>query len=592
MTVSREGTSVTEKDPSPLHAFKQEAATALARASGLDAGMVLELLQAPPRADMGDLAFPCFALAKERKTAPPVIAKEIAAAFSATTLPAGVATVQPAGPYVNLTLDRDLVTRTILDHVLSRGQAYGDQDIGRGKPVVIDYSSPNVAKPFGIGHLRSTVIGAAIVRILRALGHEVFGINHLGDWGTQFGKMMVACQKWGTPGPDDPDPVKTTFELYVRFHQEAESDPSLEEEGRAWFARLEQGDAEARRYWDLLTEIGKKEFARIYDKLGIRFEHFTGESFYNDKLDETVDVLRKKGLLTTSQEAQIVDLSAWDMPPALMKKADDSSLYLTRDLAALFYRYETFRFHRALYVVGMEQTLHFRQLFKVAELLGLEWAKGCEHVPFGLIRFKDGKMSTRKGKVIFLEEVLDRAVEMVRGIIAEKNPDLENKDEVAREVGIGAIVFNDLKHRRVKDVQFDWSEILNFDGKTGPYLQYSHARIGSILRKAGEEPPARVPEGASLSLQEEWDLTLRLADLPSVLRAAGNEAEPSLVSTYILDLAEVFNRYYNLGGKDPALRVLCEDPDVRQARLCLVRAVETVLKKGLSLLGVGTPEKM
>lgn len=581
------------KEKSPLRRFRNAVAQVLAAATGLEPEKVEGLLDTPPQPDLGDFAFPCFSLAKQLRQAPPRIAEDLVEKISPTLEDNPlVDKVIATGPYINATIARGVFAREVLDEVQDRGEAYGDQEVGTGKSIVIDYSSPNIAKPFGIGHLRSTVIGAALARIHRSLGFDVHGINHLGDWGTQFGKMMVACRTWGYPGPDDPDPVKSMFELYVRFHKEAESDPSLEDQSRLWFKKLEQGDPDAQKDWDLLTEIGRKEFARIYDRLGVSFEHFTGESYYNDKLDSVVDLIREKGLLETSQEAQIVDLSAYDMPPALVKKADDSSLYLTRDLAALLYRFETFNFAKALYVVGMEQTLHFKQLFQVAELLELPFANRCQHIPFGLIRFKEGRMSTRHGKVIFLEEVLDRSVELVRNIIAEKNPDLADAEGVAKAIGIGAIVFNDLKHRRVKEVHFAWDEILNFDGKTGPYLQYTHARISSILRKAEESAPYSIGDQALLSLPEEIDLIRRLASLPRTIRNAGEECEPSLISTFLLDLAEVFNRYYNLGGKDPELRVLCENPELRTARLHLVAGVKTVLKKGLALLGVASPEKM
>ncbi len=580
-----------EKSYGPLSAFRLAAARTIATVADLPEETVYGLLESPPRPDLGDFAFPCFSLAKTHRKAPPMIAASMVETLNASPFPELITAAQATGPYINISIDHDRFCRAILELVLAQGESYGNLETGKGKAVVIDYSSPNVAKPFGIGHLRSTVIGAALARIHRAAGYEVFGINHLGDWGTQFGKMMVACMRWGKPGENDPDPVKTMFNLYVRFHKEAESDPSLEDEGRAWFKKLEEGDPEAHKYWVLLSDIGRTEFSRIYDRLGIQFEHFTGESFYNDKLTEMVDLIKEKGLLETSQDAQIVNLEKWDMPPALVKKADDSSLYLTRDLAALLYRHRTFQFTKALYVVGMEQTLHFRQLFKVGELLGLDWVEGCEHIPFGLIRFKEGRMSTRHGKIIFLEEVLDRSVDLVQKIIDEKNPELENKEEVAHAIGIGAIVFNDLKHRRLKDVQFDWDEILNFDGKTGPYLQYSHARISSILRRSNETPTA-LPEKLQLDLPEEKDLVRRLATFSRVIQSAADESEPSYVSTYLLDLAEVFNRYYNLGGKNPANRVLCEDQEIRSSRLCLVLSVKTVLQKGLALLGVKAPEKM
>lgn len=570
-----------------MNPFEKEIADIVGEKTGLAAEDVAKLLEVPRDAALGDYAFPCFQLAKARRSAPPAIAADLAKVLAPRGL---VIEVKAAGPYLNFRVDRTRLASLVIERVLSEGERYGDSAAGGGKTVVIDFSSPNIAKPFSIAHLRSTVIGHALYRIHRALGWNAVGVNHLGDWGTQFGKMMVAYKRWWDSATE-PDPVRRLLALYVRFHEEAGRDKSLEDEGRAWFKKLEDGDPEARALWKQLTELSLKEFQRIYDRLGIRFDHFTGEAFYNDKLDAALEEIEKKGITKMSEGALVVDLEEFGMPPALLRKSDEATLYMTRDLAALKYRFDTFRFDRALYVVGSDQILHFRQLFKVAELMGWTWAAGARHVNFGLYRFKEGKMSTRQGRVVFLEEVLDKAVELARETIQAKNPELAHPEKIAEQVGLGAVVFNDLKTGRTKDVVFDWEQVLAFDGKTGPYVQYTYARIASILRKAGAAPGAK----ADLSLlaePEEKELLRAMERFPAAIAQAADECEPYKVANSLLEIAELFNTYYNRGNQDAALRVLTPDEKVRSARIALAEAVRIVLKKGLSLLGVETPEEM
>jgi len=566
-----------------MESFKTTVVEALEDGTGMSPDDLRGLITTPPKREMGDFAFPCFALAKQRRTNPAALAGELAGKIEAR---GAVREVRAVGPYVNFFLDPTAVSRETLARASRQGIDYGRSEVGQGKIVVIDYSSPNIAKPFNIGHIRSTAIGRALYNIFEFLGYECHGVNHLGDWGTQFGKLICAFKRWGSFEDLAERPIHKLLDLYVRFHREAKTDPTLEEEARAWFKKLEEGDPEARDIWMRFRDLSLAEFQRIYADLGIDFDAYTGESFYNPMIEETLETIREKGLVKKSQGALIVDLEEYGMPPCLLKKADDATLYATRDLAALLYRKSNYHFAQVLYVVGAEQTLHFRQVFKVLELMGYDWAKDCHHIPFGLIRFKDEKMSTREGNVIFLEEVLDKSVQLVRKIIRKKNPDLPRADEVARQVGIGAVVFNDLKSRRVKDVVFDWNELLNFDGRTGPYLQYTHARIRSILRKHGAEIGTDVDFG-KLSQPAEAALVTRIANFPDRVRAAAAEYEPSLVSEHLLDLAEDFNSYY------ANHRILQqEDAALRDARLLLADCVRIVLRNGLKLLGLEAPDAM
>jgi arginyl-tRNA synthetase len=569
--------------------YKHQAASIIAAALtrlGADqftAETVYDMLETPPNPSMGDIAFPCFQLAKALRKAPPLIAAELAGEVSG----APIREAKAVGPYLNLFLDQESVARDVIGTILTQGSAYGSRDIGQGRNVPIDLSSPNIAKPFSMGHLRSTVIGNAIANIMEKHGYRPIRINHLGDWGTQFGKLIVAYKLWGDEEKVKAEPIKELLQLYVRFHEEAEKDPSLEDQGREWFKKLEDGDEEARRLWQWFRDESLKEFMKIYDLMGVQFDSFHGEAFYNDKMDRVVSMLEEKGLLTESDGALVVNLDEYDMPPCLIKKSDGATLYATRDLAAALYRYETYNFAKALYVVGNEQRLHFQQLYKVLEKMGFEWAKEMYHIPFGMM-LKDGKkMSTRKGKVVLLEEVLAQAIEDVLNVIREKNPSLENKEEVARQVGVGAVIFHDLKNYRLNDINFSWEEMLTFEGETGPYVQYTHARACSLLRKGGYEPTSEVklPAGA-LDSKEAWAVITLLNSFPEVIDRAREQFDPSQIGKYVIDLAQAFNKFY------ANVRILAEEEDVKTARLQLVAAVVTVLKEGLRLLGLAAPEEM
>ncbi len=569
-----------------METFKDAIVATLEGETGLAADEVRTMLGPPPKADLGDFAFPCFKLAKERKSNPVQIAGEIAGKLAEARDPEGSVTeIRAVGPYVNFFLDRAAVARKTLGEVSEKRFDFGRSEEGVGQMICIDYSSPNIAKPFNIGHIRSTAIGHAIYNIFEFLGYECAGINHLGDWGTQFGKLIVAFKKWGSWEDLAEKPIHKLLDLYVKFHEAAEKDPSLDEEARAWFKKLEDGDPEARDIWQHFRDLSLAEFQRIYADLGIDFDTYTGESFYEPMLEDAVAAVEEKGLAEKSQGALIVDLEEYGMPPCLLRKADGATLYATRDIAALLFRAREYKFAQCLYVVGGEQSLHFQQLFKVIELMGFDWADRVRHIAFGLIRFKDAKLSTRKGNVIFLEEVLEKSKQLVRDIIREKNPDLEDADEVAHQVGVGAVVFNDLKNRRMKDVSFDWNELLNFDGRTGPYLQYTHARICSIFRKHGEPIPSDIAF-ERLETDAERNLVTRIANFPAKIRMAAREYEPSIISEYLLDLAEEFNSYYANN------RILIDDEALRDARLCLAEAVRTVLQNGLKLLGLEAPERM
>jgi arginyl-tRNA synthetase len=557
----------------------------------LDEVALAQAIEVPPSIQLGDYAFPCFPLAKILRKAPPAIANELAAAFQPTAL---IKEARATGPYVNFFVDRVAYNRAGLGTILAQGSGYARSGEGEGQTVLIDYSSPNIAKPFGVGHLRSTVIGNALYQIYHHLGYGVIRINHLGDWGTQFGKLIVAFKRWG--GGDlqtaatlhqlaGESVIQWLYELYVRFHLEVETQPELDDEARDWFKRLEDGDAEARAIWQRFRDLSLQEFSRIYERLGISFDSLDGESFYEPYLEGTIERIRQAGLVSVSDQALIVDLRPYNMPPCLLRKKDEATLYATRDLAAAMYRHETHNFWKMLYVVGADQRLHFQQVFKVLELMGFPWANDCVHVDFGLIRFNDEKMGTRRGNIIFLEDVLDRAVELAEQIVDEKNPTLPNKREVAEAVGIGAVIFTDLSTRRVKDVNFEWEKVLTFEGETGPYVQYTHARACSVLRKA-DQPVRTDADCAPLTQDEEFDLVRLLADYPAVLRRAAESYEPFFVTDYLLRLSERFNKYYH------NYRILTDEAAVREARLLLVKSVQLVIQSGLRLLGIRAPEEM
>lgn len=545
------------------------------------------LLELPPDPEMGDYALPCFVLAKQIKKQPKIIADSLAKRFIATEYLQKTAI---SGPYLNFFVMKTRFIETVLNTVFQEGDCFGRTEDGKGKTVVIDYSSPNIAKHLAVHHMRSALIGRAIYNLYSALGYKCVGINHLGDWGTQFGQLIAAYKKWGkdghdNPTDDNPADIDTLYRLYVRFHQESEKDVSLEDEAREWFKRLERGDDEALRLWHLFKDISMKEFERIYRMLGIRFDYYTGESFYNDMLDDTVKRIKESGLLELSEEAQVVNLDKYNMPPCLIRKKDDASLYATRDICAAEYRKNVFNFYKMAYVVGSEQKLHFRQFKKVLELMGYHWVNDCCHVDFGLVKFKDEKMSTRKGKVVLLEDLLNESTCRARKIIEEKNPDLEDKDKVADAVGIGAIIFSDLKNKRIKDVNFDWDDILNFDGETGPYVQYTHARLCSVIRKYGKETAVN----ADLSLlneTEEFLLVKKLEHFPAIIKRSAETFEPSILADYLLEVCSSFNRYYN------KCRIISDNLPLTEGRIVLIDCVRQVIKNGLLLIGMKPPERM
>lgn len=566
-----------------MHQFTETIRAALSRHAGLPLEEVR--LETPRDAKLGDLAFPCFVLAKTLKKAPPAIAKELAERVGAELEGIeGVAT----GPYLNFRIDRALLAEMIITEILERGADYGSSDEGTGRTVVIDLSSPNIAKPMSVAHLRSTVIGAAIQRILDKQGYTTVGINHIGDWGIQFGKVLVAIERWGETVDIEGDPIRALLSLYVRYHDEEEQDPTLAREAAATFQELESGvEGKARAMWRHVTELSLAEFQRIYDRLKVTFQQVRGEAFYEPYLTATVERIEAAGVAEMSEGALVVDLSSLEKnsPPCILRKTDGTTLYATRDLAALFHRWEQFEFARALYVVGGDQALHFRQLRGVLERMELPWADRIEHVAFGLLRLPEGKMSTRKGRVVFLEDVLDTARDAARRIIAEKNPELARADRVAEEVGVGAVVFNDLKRERIKDVEFVLEEVVSFEGDTGPYVQYAHARLASIERKAAEAGEGGgEPDWSALA--EADQVLLALGRYPEVLQSAGSHAEPSEVITWLLALCRDISNWYT------HCRVLGQEPGVTAARLALVRAARLTIGSALGLIGVAAPEEM
>jgi arginyl-tRNA synthetase len=565
--------------------YRKEVVQQLQPWVSLDTEQLYGLIEVPKDESHGDLAFPCFTLAKTLRKAPQVIAQELAEKVNGQLLPLFEKAV-PVGGYLNFFIKRSEGVRDILSAIQKQGDSYGNTEAGKGKTVAIDLSSPNIAKPFSMGHLRSTVIGNAISNILESQGYKVVRINHLGDWGTQFGKLIVAYRIWGQQLDLEEEPIKKLLDLYVRFHEEAEKHPELDEQARAAFKALEDGQEEEVALWKRFIEISLAEFKAIYKKLGVEFDAYSGESFYNDKMDAVVEELERKHLLEKSQGADVVDLSAYNMPPCLIRKSDGATLYATRDLAAALYRHREYHADKLLYVVGGEQKLHFQQVFKVLELMGYEWAKECTHVAFGMMRFEGKKMSTRKGQVVLLEEVLTKAVDLARQIIEEKNPNLPDKEQVAEAVGVGAIIFNDLKNNRLHDIDFHWEEALNFDGETGPYVQYTYARLSSLLRKGNYDPShARMPEDLStVTGDTEWSLVKWLGRFENVLDRASEQYDPSLVAKYVIDICQLFNRYYN------TTRILEGEGEEIAQKLTLVACTRTVIGKCLHLLGLKSLE--
>ncbi|MBI4448134.1 arginine--tRNA ligase [Candidatus Woesearchaeota archaeon] len=556
--------------------FKQEVIKLIKnQLKSVDAESLLEI---PPKKELGDYSFPCFSLAKELKKNPNDIAKELTKKIKPTPL---IKQIQQVGPYINFFINPTKIAETTITEALKKKGSYGATNEGKGKTVVIDFSSPNIAKPFGIAHLRSTAIGNSISKIYQHLGYNCIGINHLGDWGTQFGKLIVAYKKWGDQKTLEKDPIRHLFNLYVKFHEEAKQKPELEDEAREWFKKIELKDKEAQKLWKKFSELSLKEFKKIYSLMNIKFDEYTGESFYAPLWEEAVKEAEKKGITEISDEALIVNLEKYSLPPCILRKKDGSTLYATRDIAAAKYRYQKYRFYKMIYVVDHRQSLHFQQLFKVLELMGYEWAKNCEHVPFGLMRFPEGTMSTRKGKIIFFEEVIEKAKQLVKEVINKKNPQLKNKEEVAEAVALGAIIFWDLSNDRMRNISFDWEKVLDFEGETGPYVQYTYARADSIIRKANEKLDPQKINFEKLTRIEELNLIKTLAGFTEAVKEAKNHNKPSIIARYLLDLAQNFNEFYH---KCPCISE--KDEEIRRARISLVEAAKQGMEIALSLLGI------
>jgi arginyl-tRNA synthetase len=553
---------------------------------GIPSEELFAMFETPKQADHGDLAFPCFRLAKSLKNAPPVIAADLRSQLFSGALPAGIARVDQLGGYLNFTYATGSLMVDSLKRVLSEGASYGSSKALNGKKVVLEFSSVNIAKPFGIGHLRGTIIGAALNRMYRKLGYATITINHLGDWGTQFGTLIAAYRLWGHEYSFTQDPLQDLYRLYVRFHGAARNDPTLEEKGREEFRKLEQGDEASLSLWQQFIDYSMVDYNRIYSLLNVHFDHLTGESFYRDKMDKVIAELDRKHLLLQSEGATIVDLSAYDMPPCLIRKSDESTLYATRDLTALLYRRETFRFDKILYIVGTPQKLHFQQFFKVAELMGHDWVKEqALHVDFAHLKFGDKAMSTRAGTLIFFDEVIEKATALAKEIVTRENPDVDNVAWTAEKVAMAAIVFAQLKVRRLRDVNFIWEEALSFKGETGPYLQYTHARLSSVMHKYGKLLPDLDADFTLLG-DDEKEIIKWFEQYEGKIAIAVKEYETAILTDYLLDLASAFNSYWQ------RVRIITDDLELTRARMQMAFATRTIIADGLRLLGIQPLEKM
>lgn len=560
--------------------YKVKIAELIKQHVDLDVETIEKLIEIPPKPEMGDYAFPCFQLSKVMRKAPNMIAEELKGLLDSE----GFEKIENLGPYLNFFVEKGIFAEKTITKVLEEGDNYGASNVGEGKTVCVEYSSPNIAKPFHVGHLFTTAIGNSLYKMFKKEGYNTVGLNHLGDWGTQFGKLISAYNRWVDEEALEKAPIDELLRIYVKFHDEAKKDPSLEDEARANFKALENGDPEATALWTRFRDLSLKEFERVYDILGVKFDSLNGEAFYNDKMDVVVDELKEKGLLVESNGAQVVILEDYNMPPCIVLKADGASIYATRDLAAAMYRKKTYDFHKCVYVVGTPQALHFKQVFKVLELAGHEWANDCVHVGFGLVKFADRKLSTRDGSIVLLDDLLREAVEKTMEAIKDKD-EIKDKEEVAKKIGVGAVIFTYLKNSREKDIVFDWKEILSFEGETGPYVQYAYARGNSILSRAGEV--SGDIDYSKLSSKEEFELVKTLGNFNNVITLALDKLEPSILTRYVIEVAKGFNKFYN------AHSVLnLEDEELKNARLNLVKASLQVIKNGLELLGIGVVEKM
>ncbi|MCL2276102.1 MAG: arginine--tRNA ligase [Defluviitaleaceae bacterium] len=563
--------------------YKLSLAQLLAPLTMLPENEIISFIESPPDPKLGHFAFPCFRLAKTLKKAPPVIAQDLVATI--TDKPPWLGSAVATGPYVNFFLDGKIFARQTIEAVSEAGAAYGACAENAGTKVLVEYSSPNIAKHFHPGHFANTMIGNALDRLFRHLGYNVTSLNYLGDFGTQFGKLITAYKLWGSKEEIEATEIDGLVKIYVKFHDEADTSPALNDEARAWVVKMQDGDEEALSLWKWFVDLSMRSFERLYKRLDIHFDLYRGESYYTDHMPATVEKIREKGLLQESDGAQIVDLEPYKMPPCLILRSDGGTLYPSRDIAAAIDRYETFKFDKSIYVTGNEQDLHFAQWVKVVELMGFPWAKDIVHISYGRYTFEGGVLSTRRGKVVKIEDLLDEAVEKTRAIIEEKNPNLPNKEEVAEQVGIGALIFSRLYYGRGKDLAFNWQQILNFEGETGPYVQYTHARACSVLEKAGgytagDFNPEFLQEG------ETFDVIRLLYDYPAALKEAAEKYEPFLISRHLVALAQAFNVFYHKNI------VLVDDPEVRNARLALTHAVKTVIQGGLRLLGIAAPRAM
>ncbi len=545
-----------------------------------------DLIETPGNTKMGDYAFPCFRLAKILRKAPPIIAQEIASKIKDIDF---IDKAESVNAYINFFINKEIYVKSVLDEVLDKKQKFGYAEPKSKGNVVIDYSAPNIAKPFHIGHLRSTVIGNSLYRIHDAFGYNSIGINHLGDWGTQFGKLIVAYKKYSSQELVEEKGISELLRIYVLFHEEAEKDPTLDEQARGYFTAMEKGDEESLALWKWFKEVSLSEFERVYKLLDITFDSYNGEAFYNNKMAPVIKELEEKGLLEESEGANLVRLDDMNMPPCLITKKDGSTLYATRDITAALYRKETYDFKKAIYVTALQQNLHFGQWFEVVRRMGYEWADDLVHVPFGMVSMEGSKFSTRKGNVVLLEDILNEAIEKTKSIIQEKNPDLVNKAYIAEKVGIGAVIFDDMYNSIIKDIQFSWERVLNFEGETGPYVQYTHARTCSLLKKAGIELSNiefKDIDYTVLTDEVSVDVIKAMAQLPKIIEEAANKYEPSFIARYVIHVAQAFNKFYHDNS------ILVEDEKIKNARLTVVTAAKYTLESGLYLLGIHAPEQM
>lgn len=564
--------------------FKEHVIEKIISLTGLDREAAEKSIEIPPDEKMGDLAFPCFPLAKVMHKAPALIAQELADKMSDDDM---IDKTQAAGGYLNFFFNREKFISSTISAVEDAGEKWGASDEGTGKTVLVEYSSPNIAKPFHIGHLFSTAVGNSLAKIYKHLGYNVQSLNHLGDWGTQFGKLISAYKRWGDKEVIEKDPINELLKIYVKFHEEAEKHPELEDEAREYFKKLEDGDEETTALWKYFRDISLVEFKRVYGILGVEFDSYNGEAFYSDKMDEVVEILREKGLLTESDGAQVVDLSEENMPPCIILKSNGATIYATRDIAAALYRHRTYNFYKNIYVVGTPQALHFRQFFTVMKKAGWEWADDCVHVGFGLVRFGGKNLSTRNGDVVFLDDVLNESIDKTREIIEKNGSEIENMEDAARKIGIGAILYTFLHSTREKDIDLNWESMLDFEGESGPYCQYGYARGRSILRKA-QGIDYSGADFSTAATDEAYSLVKQLGAFSDAVKDAAEKNEPFYINRYVTTLTKLFNKFYNTNPimKDDV------DAQTKKARLAITDAVTTVIKTALGLLGIDTVEKM